>query len=115
MAAQLSIAGAFPGGTGGGAVQIGSVINVPSPLAARSIISLTTGFNSIPIPAGCTFYGVTLPAGNSQAVTLKGVTGDTGILITPAGGQVWLTPTSGQTTIGLTAAGAVANVIFDFE
>lgn len=113
MAAVLNIVGAFPAGSG--SVNIGDQISVDSPLGSVQIVNLTTGFNSIAIPTGCTFYKVQLPNGNSQAVTLKGVTGDAGILITPAGGRIVLMPTSGQTTIGLTAAGAVTGVKIDFE
>ena len=46
---------------------------------------LTTGFNSIAVPSagGATAKAVTIipPAGNTQTITLKGVTGDTGVAL----------------------------------
>lgn len=46
-------------------------------------VALTTGANTITVPSvtGFTVVGVTIipPAGNTQTLTLKGVTGDTGV------------------------------------
>lgn len=106
MAYPLTISGNFPG-VGGNGINIQTTINVVSPVGAITQIALASGFNSIAIPTGTTFYLIVLPAGNSTSVTLKGVTGDTGILLNPTGENL-LMVTSGQTTIGLTAGGAIA-------
>jgi len=63
--------------------------NVTTPIASNAVapgdtdvFSLTTGFNSIPFPTGgTTVKGATIipPPANAQTITLKGITGDTGI------------------------------------
>ena len=58
--------------------------NVFSP-AKIDIISLVLGANTISAPLGAAiqFTGLTIipPAGNTSLITLKGVTGDTGVLL----------------------------------
>lgn len=69
--------------------------------------ALTTGFNSIAVPA--TALGVTIvpPPSSTVALTLKGITGDTGVPIDPAN-STRLKWTAGQVaTLGITAGAAV--------
>lgn len=71
--------------------------------------ALVTGFNSIAVPA--TALGVTIvpPPGSAVTLTLKGITGDTGIPIDPAN-STRLKWTAGQVaTLGI-AAGANVTV-----
>lgn len=76
------------------------------------LLTLASGFNTITLPlGGSTVRGATIipPAGNTQTLTLKGVTGDTGILIHKTD------PTSisfdaGVTTFGITAGGTVTGL-----
>lgn len=103
--AQLVISGNFVSSSGT-TISINTTINVPTPICAVTQIALASGFNSITIPPGTTFYQIQFPAGNATAVTLKGVTGDTGILLNLTGTDL-LQVTPAQTTIGLTAAGAI--------
>jgi hypothetical protein len=58
--------------------------NAASP-GSVTIHALTTGNNTITVPSatGITVKGATIipPSGNTQAITLKGVAGDTGVVI----------------------------------
>lgn len=76
------------------------------------ILTLSSGFNTITLPTGgSTVRGATIipPAGNAQTLTLKGVTGDTGIpmhLTDPSS----ITFASGATSFGITAGGTVTGL-----
>jgi hypothetical protein len=67
----------------GGVQDIEAAENDTSP-ASIVLITLSSGANTITVPSGgstptaCT---IELPSDNTVAVTLKGVTGDTGILL----------------------------------
>lgn len=68
--------------------------------------ALANGFNSIAVPTGSKSVTIIPPSGNTTTLTLKGVTGDTGI------GLHLTDPTSiglatGQATVGITTNGAV--------
>jgi hypothetical protein len=67
-----------------GTQTINAAANVASP-GSIQILALASGANTITVPVatGITVTGVTIvpPAGNTVAITLKGVTGDTGILL----------------------------------
>lgn len=88
--------------------------NAASP-ASVEIQSLASGFNSITVPSstGVTVTCCTIipPVGNTVSITLKGVTGDTGIRLhntSPTALAIY----SDVTAIGLTAASAVQGVRF---
>ncbi len=64
-----------------GVQTVAAAANVASP-GQMDIVSLTTGANTITAPTGgSTPKCVTIvpPPGNTQALTLKGITGDTGV------------------------------------
>jgi hypothetical protein len=72
---------------------------------------LSTGANTITVPSGSKGVVIKPPTGNTQALTLKGVSGDTGILIAK------VDPTSlgldtGVANFVLNAAGTVTGVVF---
>lgn len=76
------------------------------------IINLISGFNSIAVPTGGTTpTAVTIipPVSNSTQITLKGITGDTGIILHPTDHTV-IALNSAQATIGLTAAAAITGL-----
>lgn len=82
----------------------------------HEVVDLANGFNSITIPVSATNVKATgvfilLPEGNTTAVTVKGVTGDTGQVINP-GGWVYICfpTTSPPTALGITAGAAIAGV-----
>ena len=71
----------------------------------NQVVALATGANTITVPTGAIAVTILFPAGNTVQVTLKGVTGDTGVALN-------LTDPSsiglqGVTTFCLTAASAV--------
>lgn len=60
-----------------------SVVSTTSP-AVEELKALTTGSNTITVPSAATTpTAVTIipPAGNTNTLTLKGVTGDTGVVL----------------------------------
>lgn len=68
--------------------------------------ALASGFNSVPVPTGAKAVTIIPPSGNTVTLTLKGITGDTGV------GLHLTDPTSiglatGVTTIGITTSGTV--------
>jgi hypothetical protein len=69
-----------------GTEQLSAASNASSP-GTMEIKSLVSGANTITPPAGgsCAPKAVTIipPAGNAVTITLKGVTGDTGVLLHP--------------------------------
>lgn len=90
-----------------GTLQVAVNIDVPVPVNAITKIALASGLNTITIPTGTSLIVVQLPIGNTQTVTLKGVTGDTGILLLKTG-VVMFQPDPADTTFVLTAGGAIA-------
>lgn len=61
-----------------GTNPLDAAVNNASP-AAVSFITLASGANTITPPAGFTSATIVPPAANAVAITLKGVTGDTGV------------------------------------
>lgn len=97
-----------------GTEEIDAATNTASP-GAITIQSLASGFNSITVPSstGVTVKAVTIvpPAGNTTSITLKGVTGDTGILLDETD-PTTLALDGTVTAIGLTAGAAIQGVRF---
>lgn len=65
--------------------QLANAATNPTSAGVTEIKTLVLGANTITPPAGFTNKAVTIipPPGNVVAFTLKGVTGDTGVLIHP--------------------------------
>lgn len=88
--------------------------NAASP-GAVTVQALSSGFNSISVPAstGILVTAVTIipPAGNAQTLTLKGVTGDTGIALHPTD-PTTIALASSVTAIGITAGAAIQGMRF---
>lgn len=75
--------------------------------------NLSSGFNAITIPdtTNSRYFIVIPPRGNTTGITLKGITGDTGIALNPNGLTVLSLPsTSPPASIGLTAASGITGV-----
>jgi hypothetical protein len=74
----------------------------------NQLVNLTTGANTITVPTGAIAATILPPSGNTVAITLKGVTGDTGIALHKTD------PTSlalnSVSTFCLTAGGAITGV-----
>ena len=97
-------------GNAPGTQQINVVMDISVPLGAVTKQALASGLNTITIPTGTKLIIVQLPAGNAVDVTLKGVTGDTGIPMIADGGVAAFQPKSTNTTFVLTAGGAIATL-----
>lgn len=88
-----------------GSLSVGP-INITGNIAPQlSLVNLASGFNSITVPSGAIGVIITPPTTNAVALTLKGVTGDTGISI-PAAATSLVTFGTTPSTIGITAASA---------
>lgn len=112
----MSITAVFTGGASysgdestAGTATTASSTNSDAPDFGARLVNLSSGFNTITLPTGHTVYGVSIfpPSGNSTSLTLKGITGDTGIPlhVTKASHIALVT---GATTFGLTAGSAMS-------
>src|SRR3990167_419196 len=94
-----------------GTQTISAASNAASP-ASVEIVTLASGFNSITVPTGgATVTALTIvpPTGNTTNITLKGVTGDTGIQLHDTDpSSISIDPS--VTAIGLTAAAEITGV-----
>ena len=90
-----------------GILQTAIYITIATPINAITKVALASGLNTISIPTGTSLIIVQLPVGNTQTVTLKGVTGDTGIPLLKTGVCAFQ-PDSADTTFVLTAGGSIA-------
>lgn len=97
-----------------GTEVIEALDNEASP-GAVTVQSLASGFNSVSVPAstGVVVTAVTIkpPVGNTSTITLKGVTGDTGIALHPSD-PTTIALASTVTAIGLTAGATIQGVRF---
>jgi hypothetical protein len=94
------------------ATQTNAALQNPASPGVQQLISLAVGTNTITVPTGgATATAVTIvpPAGNVQAITLKGIAGDTGIILHPTDPTtIALGPT--VTSFVLNGGGAVAGL-----
>lgn len=63
-------------------LSVAEATNTTSP-ADIDVLTLASGANTITPPAGAKACTIIFPAGNTVLVTLKGVTGDTGVVLHP--------------------------------
>ncbi len=77
------------------------VTNSAAPYGGQVSLALAAGFNTITKPAGAVGCVITPPATSTNAKTLKGLTGDTGIGIATASPTVL----AATATFGITSAG----------
>ena len=64
-----------------GSVNINVQWQITAPVDSRTLQTLASGANTIAVPTGATICIITPPTTNTNTLTLKGVTGDTGVLI----------------------------------
>ena len=91
--------------------------NVPAADNAASpgqvqLITLSSGFNTVTLPTGgSTVVSCTIlpPVGNTQTITIKGVTGDTGVALHLTD-PTTVAFASSVTTFGLTAGGTITGM-----
>lgn len=90
-----------------GTESVAAAANVASP-GSITIHTLALGANTITIPVGATCTAATIvpPSGNLQTLTLKGVTGDTGVPLHLTDPTTLALPST-STTFVLTAGGVI--------
>lgn len=77
---------------------------------SSTMVALSTILPSL--DANARIIIVVPPAGNTNPMTLKGVTGDTGVPLNPNGIAVLAVPSGGAPTWGITATSAIVGVRF---
>jgi len=109
LASTMAIQGTMTGLDSNTSVTVG--ITQQTGFALAGSVSLGSGANTITVPAGVV-GGVVIkpPSGNTQTLTLKGVTGDTGVPVSKVNGTMLAFDTSPPASFVLTAGGAIANV-----
>lgn len=80
-------------------------------IGTRSLVNLANGNNTITPPTGYTSIIIIPPAGNANAIVLKGVNGDTGVRLHNTRWNVFHFDAS-LTTFVLNSTGATNNVEF---
>ncbi len=66
-------------GTPTGTKTISIPVTVSTPVDASTVLNLSSGANTITPPVGATVAVIIPPAANAVTMTLKGITGDTGV------------------------------------
>lgn len=77
---------------------------------SATMVALSTIFPGL--DANARFVVVIPPAGNTNPMTLKGITGDTGVPLNPNGATVLMVPSGGAPSWGITATSAIVGVRF---
>jgi hypothetical protein len=111
MAGQVTIGGQLTG------VPLGQINLPPFTIVAnaannlaQSSITLASGFNSISVPTWAVGVIIIPSVTNAVAMTLKGVTGDTGIPLSLTAPSCLSFPATPPATIGITSASAGATI-----
>lgn len=91
--------------TDGNAIILDDLYNQYS-IKQEAFQSLSSGFNQITIPSNAAGVFVILPSTNVETMTLKGVTGDTGIAMTRTGWFMLTFHTTPPASFGITNGGA---------
>lgn len=100
-------------GMAGGAEGISLSVFIASAIGQRQLITLASGANTITVPTGSTMVIIVPPTTNTQTMTLKGVTGDTGIALDVAKPFV-LSLAAGVASFVITAGAQIVGVGFTF-
>ena len=110
IAATYTITGSKTGGaTGSQTIAVPQVSINPSVPDVKSY-DLSSGFNQIAVPDGATIAIIEIPDANAQTLTLKGVTGDTGIPMDKTKPTILSFAAGTGRTFGITAGGTVDDV-----
>lgn len=93
-------------------LSLNAASNSVSP-GAISVLTLASGFNTITLPTGGTTpvaATIVPPPGNTQTMTLKGVTGDTGIALHKTDPSTVTFDSPPPVSFGITAGGTIAGL-----
>jgi hypothetical protein len=104
MSTQLNLQSVSSVTVASGSININVSWTVLTPLDVRNLYTFAAGFTAVPVPTGATVAIIIPPAANAVTITLKGITGDTGIPLsvnTPS-----VIACAATTAFGLTVGGA---------
>jgi hypothetical protein len=101
VTAALTLTGTITG-LPGGSETVSLTLNNSAASGQTQFVTLASGFQTVSVPAGAVWCIVVPPAGNTTSITLKGITGDTGVVLHPSQPSI-IALGSSQTTIGITA------------
>lgn len=73
---------------------------------------LSTGNNTVNVPAGHRGVMLIPPAGSVVTLTLKGIAGDTGVSVDPVLGLVWFFPAGTASFVLNASAGVTLNAVW---
>lgn len=85
-------------------------IDFTSPVNDSRVVDLSSGANTITLPTGTTAVLIIPPDTNTQTITVKGVSGDTGVRVQPDEPILLAIDQSVTTTFVITTGGAIAGV-----
>jgi hypothetical protein len=119
MAGNVTISG-FLNGTPGGQINVGPFTIAASASNNLEVLTLTlaSGANTITVPVWSPVAdGVLIipSTNNATALTLKGVSGDTGVGLAPSEPTLWTFPTAPPATFVITAASlftTITSIVF---
>jgi len=80
----LSMSGSVQGDTVTESFGAFTITNAAAPGAVPQNVALASGANTLTVPAGAVWFMLVPPALSIVTKTLKGVTGDTGVVMAPA-------------------------------
>ncbi len=110
---RLALSLLFTGNFGTQPILPDNLVNAYTP-QNQQILNLASGFNAVSVPTQAGGVIIVMPTGNTQTVTLKGVTADTGIALSKIGITVLTFDNPPPASIGLTCGGAINGVAFYF-
>lgn len=99
----------FPGSTQDALLQVGPLtFGVTTPILQTNSLTFGSGtFITTSGPTGATTCLIIMPAANTVSVTLKGITGDTGIALSPTGIAFLTFPVNTTPAVGLTSGAQI--------
>lgn len=105
--ARLEIATQVNGENAGVFLSV-NLSNANSPIYPQSM-TLASGFNSITVPTKAGGVVLVPPAGNTNSLVLKGITGDTGVTLSKTAPTMLSFDTTPPSTIGITAGASTSD------
>lgn len=100
----VTLTGTFSGGAINPSLSIPAITTTAQSI--EQVTTLSSGANTISVPSGSTSAIIVPPSGNTVGITLKGVTGDTGVALYPSTPAL-IPIASGVSSFVLTAASTV--------
>ena len=110
ITAFIGISGTITG-TLSGTESLAASVSIASGVVPQTTqVTLGNGANTVTVPANANGFLFTPASGNSQTLTLKGVSGDTGIALHPTNPLLLFFPASPPASLVITAGGATTGL-----